>query len=67
MMGNVDLLTAFTATCVGGYIALALDYVAQAGLGFSDGQIRSAALFAATILAALVAVDFFGKKPGKAK
>jgi hypothetical protein len=67
MKQDADLFTAAIAACVAGYVALVLDYVGDAALGLSDGQMRRGALLAATILAALLAIDFFGKKLGKAK
>jgi hypothetical protein len=36
-------------------------------LGFSSEQVRDGAVITATIMAALVAIDFFGKKLRKAK
>ncbi len=67
MSDDLDLLTIAAATCVAGYIALALSYVANADLGFSCEQIRSGALFAATLIAVSIAIDFFGKALKKAK
>jgi hypothetical protein len=67
MKQPADLFTAALAACVAGYVALLLDYVGDAALGLSDGQMRRGALLAASILAALLAIDAFGRKPGKAK
>ncbi len=67
MKNQIDLLTVSTAICVASYLAIALDYVAHARLGFSSGQIRSVSLFSATLIAALIAIDFFGKKLRKVK
>jgi hypothetical protein len=41
--------------------------VALFDLGFSLPEIRSAAVVVAVVLAALIAIDFFGKNLGKAK
>jgi hypothetical protein len=53
---------------VGAYLAIALNHVAQYDLGYSLQEIRGAAMTTAVVLAAtFIAIDFFGKKLGKAK
>jgi hypothetical protein len=61
-----DIGTIATAVCVAGYVAIALRYVALYDLGLSREEVRSGAMIVAILMAALVAVDFFGKKLGKA-
>jgi hypothetical protein len=57
------LMAAGTATST----ALMLGYVAHYDLGFSREEIRTPAVIAATIIAVLIAVEFFGEKFGKPK
>jgi hypothetical protein len=67
-MGNrTDLLTAATAFGVAAYIAVMMDCVACGQLGWSDGEIRSVALFAAACVALGLALDFIGRSWRKAK
>jgi hypothetical protein len=65
MKNRVDFLTIVTAICVAAYVAIMLDHVADVDLGFSGEQIRNTAVIAAIVMAMLMAIDFFGKKPGK--
>jgi drug/metabolite transporter (DMT)-like permease len=67
MESRFDIVTIASAVCVAGYVAIMLSYVALYDLGLSGEAVRSAAMIAAIPVAALVAVDFFGGKPGKAK
>ena len=67
MENKFDIVTAACAVCVAGYVAIVVGYVARFDLGFSLPEIRSAAVVVAVVLAALIAIDFFGKKFGKAK
>jgi hypothetical protein len=48
-------------------VALSLAYIAHYDFGFSREEIRTPALVGAGIVAALVAVEFFGKKLAKPK
>jgi hypothetical protein len=43
-------------------VALSLGYIAHYDFGFSREEIRTFALIGATVIATLVAVEFFGKK-----
>jgi hypothetical protein len=43
-------------------VALSLGYIAHYDFGFSREEIRTPALIGATVIATLVAVEFFGKK-----
>ena len=67
MESKLDIVTIVSAVCVAAYAAVAIRYVARYDLGFSLQQIRGAALVIAVVIAALIAIDFFGKKLGKAK
>jgi len=64
MKNGVDFLTIVTAICVAAYVAIMLDHVANVDLGFSCEQIRNTAVITAIVMAMLMAIDFFGKKPG---
>lgn len=65
MKNRVDFLTIVTAICVAAYVAIMLDHVADVDLGFSGEQIRNTAVIAASVMAMLMAIDFFGKKSSK--
>jgi hypothetical protein len=65
METRLDIVTMASAFCVAVYVAIALRYVALYDLGFSGQQIRSAAVISAIAMAAMVAIDFVGSKPGK--
>jgi hypothetical protein len=65
MESRFELVTIASAVCVAGYVAIALRYVALYDLGLSREQVRSGAMIVAIIMAALVAIDFFGNKLGK--
>jgi hypothetical protein len=58
-----------TASVVGVavYVAIASGYVAHYHLGFFLQGTRSGAVAIAVVIAALLVIDFFGKKLGKAK
>ena len=66
MNSKFDLAMVASAVCVAGYAAI---FLACAGyyLELSPLEIRRLAVSVAIILAVLIAVDFFGKKLGKAK
>jgi hypothetical protein len=66
MKNRIDYITVVTAVCVAGYVAIMLDYVCDVDLGFSGQQIRNAAMITAIVMAVLMAIDFLGKKLGKA-
>jgi hypothetical protein len=67
MENRFDITTIASAVCVAGYVAILLGHVALFDVGFSLEQVRSGAMIAAVLIAALVAVDFFGSKHRKAK
>ena len=66
MKNRIDFVTLVTAVCVAGYVAVMLDYVANVDLGFSREQIRNTAVITAIVMAMLMAIDFLGKRLGKA-
>ena len=67
MERKFDVVTAACAVWVAGYVAIMIAYVARFDLGFTPQQIRGAAVILAVAVAAFIAIDFFGKKLGKAK
>jgi hypothetical protein len=67
MERKFDIVTTACAGCVAGYVAVIVGYLARFYLGFSPQEIRGAAVVIAVVLAALIAIDFFGKKLRKAK
>ena len=67
MENRFDIVTISSAVCVAGYAAIMLGYVAVFDLGLSREAVRSGAMITAILIAALVAVDFFGKKLRKSK
>jgi hypothetical protein len=67
MKNRIDLVQIVIAVGVAGYLAITLAYVAHYDFGFSREEIRSEAMLAAILIAALVAIEFFGKKLGKPK
>jgi hypothetical protein len=64
MENRFDIVTIASAVCVAGYAAMALRYVALYDLGLSRQEIRSGAVIVAIAMAAMVAIDFFGRKLG---
>jgi hypothetical protein len=59
----LSFMTAFAkAVCAAAFVAVALY-----DIGLSGEHVRGASMVAAILLAALIAVDFFGKKLKKAK
>lgn len=67
MESRFDVVTIATAVCIAGYVAITLGYIALYDFGLSREQLRSGAMLAALLIAALLAIDFFGNKFGKAK
>lgn len=63
---RLDLLSATTAFGVAAYVAIIMDCVACGQLGWSDGQVRSAALLIAVCVALALALDFLGRRWRKA-
>ena len=66
MKSKFDLAIAASAVCMAGNTAIALACAAYY-LGFAPLEIRRLAVSVAMFLAVLIAIDFFGKKLGKAK
>jgi hypothetical protein len=64
MERRFDIVTIASAVCVAGYAAMALRYVALYDLGLSSQEVRSGAMIVAVAMAAMVAIDFFGRKLG---
>jgi hypothetical protein len=67
MENKFGIVTIAHVIFVAAYVAIALDYVAHYELGFSLQEIRGAAVIISVVIAALIAIDYFGKKLGKAK
>jgi hypothetical protein len=67
MENRFDMVTAANAVCVAAYLAIPLGCAALYDLGLSREAVRSGAMIAAIFLAAMLAVDFFGKRLRKAK
>jgi hypothetical protein len=67
MENRFDIVTIASAVCIAGYVAIMLRHVALFDLGWSREAVRGGAVIAAILIAALVAVDFFGKNLRKAK
>jgi hypothetical protein len=67
MESRFDIVTIANAVCVAGYVAIMLAYVAHYDFGLSGAEIRGGAIIAAILMATVVAIDFAGKKVGKAK
>ena len=66
MAKDVDLVTASTGLGVATYVAIMIGYVARHDLGFSTGQIRSAAMIGAVTIGLAIVLDLLGRRPGKA-
>jgi hypothetical protein len=63
MESRFDIVTIASAVFVAGYAAMALRYVALYDLGLSRHEVRSGAIIAAALMAAMVAIDFLARKP----
>jgi hypothetical protein len=61
------VLSAMIATNIAIVVSLSLAYIAHDDFGLSPQAIRIPALAAACVIAALVAIEFFGKKLRKLK
>jgi hypothetical protein len=64
MEDRFDIVTIGCAVFVAGYAAMALRYVALYDLGFSGHDVRCGAMIVAVLMAAMVAIDLLGRKPG---
>jgi hypothetical protein len=62
MAERIDPFTATTAFGVAAYVAIITDCVACGQFGWSETQIRSAALLAAACVALGLALDFLGRR-----
>jgi cell division protein FtsW (lipid II flippase) len=67
MESKFDIVTTASAVWVAAYAAIAIGYVARYDLEFSPQAIRGTAVAIAVIIAALITIDFFGKKLRRAK
>jgi hypothetical protein len=67
MENRIDFVTIAAAVCIAGYVAITLWYVALYDFGLTREAVRSGATVAAILIGAAVAIDFFGKKSGKAE
>lgn len=67
MESKFDIVTTASAICVAAYVAIAIGSVASYDLGFSSQEIRGTAVSIAVTIAALIAIDFFSQKLGKAR
>jgi hypothetical protein len=67
MESRFDMVTIAPCSLRAAYVAITLGRVALYDLGPSREAVRSGAMIAAILIAAMVAVDFFGKKLRKAK
>ena len=65
MNKEIDLLTASVAFGVATYVAIIIACVARDNLGFSTGQIRSAAMIGAVTIALAIVMDLLGRRPRK--
>jgi MFS superfamily sulfate permease-like transporter len=66
MKSRFDLATVAAAVCIAAYSAIILACTAYY-FGLSPQEIRGVAGSTAVIIAVLIAIDFLGKKLGKAK
>jgi hypothetical protein len=62
-----DLILVAYALGFAVYVAITLGYLALFRLGFSSELVRGFAMITAMLMAAFVAIEFFGKKLRKAK
>jgi hypothetical protein len=62
-----DIVMIASATCVAAYVAIALGCLTIYKFGLSRDLVRSAAIIAAILIAATLAIDYFGKKLGNTK
>jgi hypothetical protein len=67
MENRIDFVTIAAVVCIAGYVAITLCYVALYDFGLSREAVRSGATVAAILIGAAVAIDFVGKKSGKAE
>ena len=61
MESRFDIIATVNAVCVAAYLAITLEYVALY-LGLPGEEVRGVAMILAILIAALIAVDFYGKK-----
>jgi hypothetical protein len=61
------VLSAMIATSIAIVVSLTLAYIAHEDFGLSPQAIRIPAVIGAVVIAALVAIEFFGKKLRKLK
>jgi drug/metabolite transporter (DMT)-like permease len=61
MESRFDIIAVVNAVCVAAYLAITLGYVALY-FGLPGEEVRGVAMILAILIAALIAVDFYGKK-----
>jgi len=61
MESRFDIIAIVNAVCVAGYLAITLGYAALY-LGLPGEEVRGVAMILAILIAAIIAVDFYGKK-----
>jgi hypothetical protein len=67
MENRIKLVMISTAIAMAGHVAIGLGYVTLYYLGLSREVVFSGATIAAILIAALLAIEFYGRKLGKAK
>jgi hypothetical protein len=67
MESKFDIMTTASAVGVAAYVAMTIGNVARYDLGFSPQEVRGMAVGIVVIMAAIIAIDFFGKRLGNAK
>jgi hypothetical protein len=61
MESRFDIIAIVNALCVAAYLAITLGYLALC-LGLPGEEVRGVAMILAILIAALIAVGFYGKK-----
>ncbi|MCP3466624.1 MULTISPECIES: hypothetical protein [unclassified Bradyrhizobium] len=65
MQDEFDLISIIVAVWVAGYVAIMLDYLAQAELGWSLAQLRGWACLTAVLIALVTLAGSLGRKRGE--
>jgi len=65
MQDEFDFISIIVAVWVAGYVAIMLDYLAQAELGWSLAQLRGWACLAAFVIALVTLADARSRKHGE--
>jgi hypothetical protein len=67
MENRIKLVMISIAIAMAGHVAIGLGYVTLYYMGLSREVVFSGATIAAILIAALLAIEFYGRKLGKAK